>query len=132
VGDKTHEGTSSSHTAVRNNLASRLMIYNLHNGVEADHNVVMCCISPEISWYVNGVAQDIGRPGTYTNGNIIDSGGPKNEFANFNPAIVTHDVMLKSGAQAIGAANPAGEPTVDILGVTRTAPYTAGAYSYPK
>ena len=38
------------------------------------------------------------QPGTYTNGNIIDTGGTKGEFVNFNPAALTYTVMLKSGA----------------------------------
>ena len=39
VGDKTHEGNSSTNTAVRNNLASAISVDNLDAGVEADHNV---------------------------------------------------------------------------------------------
>jgi hypothetical protein len=39
--------------------------------------------------------------------------------------------MLKSGAQAVGAATATGAPTVDIVGAARQAPYTSGAYSYP-
>jgi hypothetical protein len=131
VGDKTHEGASSSNTVLRNNLASALSIYNLDSGVVADHNVTLCCVSPEIVWYANGVAQFNGKVGTYTNSNMIDSGGAKSEFVNFNPATLTYNVMLKAGAQAIGAGTATGAPTVDILGITRTAPYTVGAYSYP-
>jgi hypothetical protein len=85
-----------------------------------------------ISWYVNGVAQLLGKPGTYANGNIIDSGGAKSEFVNFSPSNLTYNVMLKKGAQAIGPATATGAPSVDILGVKRIAPYTAGAYSYPE
>ncbi len=92
----------------------------------------MCCAGPEIAWYVNGVIQYISKVGTYTNGNIIDAGGAKAEFVNFNPSALTYNVLLKSGAQAIGAGTAAGAPAVDILGVKRTAPYTAGAYAYPK
>jgi hypothetical protein len=40
--------------------------------------------------------------------------------------------MLKSGAPAIGAGIATDAPAVDILGVTRTAPYDAGAYSSPE
>jgi len=69
--------------------------------------------------------------GPYTNGNIIDAGGAKSEFVNFNPATLTYNVMLKAGAQAIGAG-AAGAPTIHILDVKRTAPYAAGAYSYPR
>ena len=64
------------------------------------------------------------------NGNIIDTEGAKGEFVNFNPATLTYTVLLKSSAQAIGAG-VAGAPTTDILGVTRAAPYAAGAYSFP-
>jgi hypothetical protein len=131
VADKSHEGPSSSDTVVRNNLASQINVYNLDPGVVADHNVAMCCSGREISWYVNGALQYLSNPGTYANGNIIDSGGATSEFVNFNPATLTYNVMLKSGARAIGAGT-AGAPTADILGVTRTAPYAVGAYSYPR
>jgi hypothetical protein len=147
VGATTHEGSPSSNTVVRNNLTSQLEVYNLNNGVEADHNVIMLgSFSPELIWYVNGAVQDIGKPGTYAS-NIIDTGGPTSEFANFNPATLTYDVLLKAGAPAI-CAGTAGPPTVDIpplptvdfLGVTRqrqascaatTPGYAAGAYAYP-
>ena len=130
VGGSTHQGAVSSNTAVRNNLTSQLNVDTRNSGVVPDHNVAMCCRSPEISWYVNGVSQFIGQPGTYTNGNIIDAGGTKAEFVNFNPATLTYNVLLKSGAQAIGAGTAAGAPT-DILGVARKAPYTVGAYGFP-
>ena len=90
----------------------------------------MCCgISPSISWYVNGVVQYLVKPGTYMNSNIIDSGGANSEFVNFSPSTLTYTVLVKAGAQAIGAAT-VGTAT-DIVGYTRVAPYTAGAYSYP-
>ena len=101
------------------------------SGVVADHNVVTWSAGVGIAWYVNGVIQYIGKPGTYGNGNIIDAGGTKSEYVNFNPSTLTYNVMLKAGAQAIGAGTASGAPTLDILGVKRVAPYTAGAYSYP-
>ena len=133
VGDKTHEGSSSSNTVVRNNLASQLLVSTPNSSVEANHNVAMLgSFSPEIAWYVDGAPQYIGKPGTYANSNIIDATGAKGEFVNFNPATLTYNVMLKAGAQAIGAGTATGAPTLDILGVARTTPYTtAGAYSYP-
>jgi len=131
VGGATHQGSLSSYTAVRNNLTSRLNVDTRNIGVGADHNVAMCCAGPEISWYVNGVIQYNSKVGAYPNGNIIDAGGTKAEFVNFNPAALTYNVLLKSGAQAIGAGSAAG-PLLDILGYTRAAPYTTGAYSYPK
>jgi hypothetical protein len=124
-------GASSTNTVVRNNLASQLDVDTRGSGVVADHNVVMANPGPRISWYVNGVAQLLGNPGTYANGNIIDSGGAKSEFVNFNPSTLTYNVMLKAGAQAIGAGTAVGAPTIDIFGAKRVAPYTAGAYSYP-
>jgi hypothetical protein len=129
VGGASHEGSLSTNSVVRNNLSSQLNVDTRGGGVVADYNVVMCCVEPEISWYVNGVIQYLGKPGTY-NGNIIDTGGAKSEFLNFNPATLTYTVMLKAGAQAISAGT-AGAPTVDILGMARKAPYAVGAYSYP-
>jgi hypothetical protein len=131
IGGQTHEGPISSNTVVRNNLSSQLDIDNRDPGVVADNNVALCCgPGPFMSWYVNGVIQYFSQPGAYGNGNIIETLGTKGEFVNFNPAALTYTVMLKSGATAIGAGI-AGAPTVDILGATRTAPYAAGAYSYP-
>jgi hypothetical protein len=131
VGGATHEGPLSTNTVVRDNLTSQLNVDTRDTGVTADNNVAMCCgPGPEMSWYVNGVIQYLTQPGTYANGNIIDTGGTKAEFLNFNPATLTYTVLLKSTAQAIGAG-VAGAPTVDIVGVTRKAPYAVGAYSYP-
>ena len=56
--------------------------------------------------------------------------GRRANLLNFNPATLTYTVLLKSSAQAIGAG-VAGAPTIDMVGFTRTAPYAAGAYSYP-
>jgi hypothetical protein len=133
VGDKTHEGSSSNAVSVRNNLANAISVYNLDTGVAADHNVGMATAGAVFSWYVSGVLQYYGSPGTYGNANIIAAGGPGNEFVGFSPP-ATYNVMIKSGAKAIGAATPTGAPTVDILGVTRGPPYVdvAGAYSYPE
>jgi hypothetical protein len=132
VGATTYLGAPSSNTVVRNNLASRLSVDNRNSGVEADHNVGISGASPQFSWYVSGVPQYYGKPGIYANGNVIDTGGAKSEFVNFNPATLTFNVMLKAGAQAIGPGTAAGAPTLDILGVKRTAPYAVGAYAYPR
>jgi hypothetical protein len=131
VGGATHEGPQSTNTVVRNNLTSQLNVVTANTGVTADHNVVFCCgPGPFISWDVNGVVQYLSQPGTYANGNIIETEGAKGEFLNFNPATLTYTVLLKSTAQAIGAG-VAGAPTIDIVGDTRTAPYAVGAYAYP-
>jgi hypothetical protein len=131
VGGATHQGPLSTNTVVRNNLTSQLNVDTRNTGVVPDHNVVLCCgPGPFISWYVNGVIQFLSQPGTYANGNIIETEGAKGEFVNFNPATLTYTVLLKSSAQAVGAGT-AGAPTVDMVGYTRTAPYAVGAYSYP-
>jgi len=132
VGDTTHQGSSSNNVVMRNNLASQVQITTPVTSVEADHNVAMTAgFSPTLVMYVNGVVQFFGKPGAYPNSNIIDAGGPKSEFVNFNPATLTYNLMLKAGAQAIGAATATGAPTLDIFAVPRSAPYTAGAYGYP-
>src|ERR1700722_5225871 len=131
AGGATHEGPLSTNTTIRNNLTSQLNIDTRDPGVAADHNVVLCCgPGPFISWYVNGVAQFLSQTGTYMNGNVIETQGAKGEFVNFNPATLTYTVLLKSNAQAVGAG-AAGAPATDMAGVTRKAPYAAGAYSYP-
>ncbi len=65
VGDKSHEGPSSSNTALRNDLASRLIIYNLDSGVEADHNVIMHGSGGGalIAWYSGSLRPVSRRPG---------------------------------------------------------------------
>ena len=125
------KATSSTASIVRNNLANVVTVYNLDPGVEADHNVGMATAGAVFAWYVGGVATYYGSPGTYGSANIIAPGGPEGEFIDFNPSALTYNVKLKAGARAIGAGVVTGAPTVDILGVTRTAPYDAGAYSYP-
>jgi hypothetical protein len=131
LGGASHEGPLSTNTVIRNNLTSELNVDTRDTGVVPDHNIVLCCgPGPFISWYVNGVAQFLSQPGTYMNGNIIETEGAKGEFVNFNPATLTYTVLLKSNAQAIGAG-VAGAPTIDIAGVKRTSPYAAGAYGYP-
>jgi hypothetical protein len=99
VGDKTHEGPSSSNTALRNNLASRLQIYNLDSGVEADHNTIMNgSVQQVIAWYAGGVAQYLGSPGIYANNNVIDSGGAQSEFVSFNPVTLTYNLLRTRSA----------------------------------
>jgi hypothetical protein len=131
VGDKTHEGSSSNGVPVINNLANVVTVYNLDPGVAASHNVGMATAGAVFAWYVGGVATYYGSPGTYGISNIIAAGGPASEFVDFDPSTLTYNVKLKAGAPAIGAGVATDAPTVDILGVTRTAPYAAGAYSYP-
>jgi hypothetical protein len=129
VGNSTHEGNSSTYTLVRNNLVSALAVDNLLTGVGANNNVGLSGSGNAVfSWDVNGVAQFYSKPGIYANKNIIDTGGTAEEFQDFDPSTLTYNVMLNSGAQAIGAG-ATGNPTVDILGDAQTDPPSAGAYS---
>jgi len=118
---------------VRYNLANVIEIDNLDTGVEADHNVGMATAGAVFFWYVDSVGQYYSAPGTYGVANIIAAGGPASEFGeDFDPSTLTYNVMLIAGAAAIKAGTATGAPTVDILGVARTVPYSAGAYAYPK
>ena len=130
VGGATHEGPVSTNTIVRDNISSRLSVDTRDAGVVPDHNIAMCCNGPEIVWYVNGAAQFLSQPGTYMNGNVIDTGGATAEFVNFSPSTLTYYVELKATAQAVGAGATGG-PSVDIAGFPRTIPYTTGAYAFP-
>jgi hypothetical protein len=132
VGGASNEGPVSTNTVVRNNLSSQLNVDTRDSGVTADHNVTLCCRGPEISWYVDGVVQFLSAPGVYGNGNIIDTGGTKEEFLNFSPSTLTYTVLLKAGSQAVGAGTAMGAPAVDIAGYTRsTSRFPVGAYAYP-
>ena len=104
VDDKTHEGSSSSNTTVRNNLASQISLYTLDSGVSGDHNVAMCCSGRAISWYVNGAIQYLSTPGAYAGGNIIDAGGTNGEFVNYN----SDDHDLQSVVEGGGAGDRSG------------------------
>jgi Right handed beta helix region len=139
VNATTHEGLPSTNTIVRNNLTSALGI-GMTTGIEADHNVIMSDGKQgAVLAYLDasGGVVYIGGAGTYTllvpgsTNNVIDGLAPGSEFSNWNPATLTFNVLLKPGAPAIGAGTSTGAPTVDIAGVTRAAPYTVGAYSYP-
>ena len=133
VSDKTPESpNSSSNTTVSNNLATVIIVDNLDSGVEADHNVIVSINGKGLfAQYVNGVEVYDSKPGTYGTSNIIDSGGAASEFVSFSPSALTYNMMLKASAPAINAGNAMEAPADDILGLARTAPYTAGAYGYP-
>jgi hypothetical protein len=132
VGGKTHEGPDSSNVRVTKNLAQHFGINNLNEPTLTwDHNVALSGYQP-FSHYV-GTTINYGTPfGTDANGNVSSASGfpYANQFVTWSPATLSFNLMLKAGSVAI-RAGVAGAPTVDILGVTRTAPYTAGAYSYP-
>jgi hypothetical protein len=98
VGDKTHEGSSSADTYVRNNLATVIEIDNLDTGITAANNVGISSGAGAVFFlYVNGVGTYFGNPGPLANANIIAGGGPTAEFVNFDPAGLTYNMLLKKG-----------------------------------
>jgi Right handed beta helix region len=142
VGASTHQGSNSSNTRVTSNLASQIWVFNgfTPSMPAPDHNVA---IGPQtshqgiLSWTGagNSVRADL-TSGTDANGNVAITTGPATgQFLAWNPGALSFNLMLKPISVAIGKgvapSSAPGLPTVDILGATRTAPYAAGAYSYP-
>ena len=64
-------------------------------------------------------------------GNLATAATPADLFKAWEPAKLIFDVTPKWGAPMIGMGTAIGVPNTDILGKTRTAPQTAGAFSYP-
>jgi hypothetical protein len=133
VGGATHEGSDSSNVRITNNLAEHFFIED--NGaptVTFDHNVALNSYQPFVHW--NGTAWTYSYPpGTdaQSNKSFATAVSYASQFQGWNPAALTFNLMLKTGSVAIGAGTATGAPTLDIFSVTRVAPYTAGAYSYP-
>jgi hypothetical protein len=131
VGEKTHEGLSSTDVAIRNNIAPVLKTDNVGSSVTMDHNI---CVTIEgkcqIVTSVNGKPRIVYKPGEYSNHNIIEGRGAAGEFVNFDPAKLVFDLRLRPEARAIGAGNPADAPPVDITGAPRGTRIDAGAYQY--
>jgi Right handed beta helix region len=132
VGDKTHQGPTSSGVIIRNNIASGLGIYDVNPDMTMDHNI---CVTIDrkcnILRYVGGKPKwGVYKPGEYADHNIIDRFGASSMFVSFDPAKFLYDLRLKPGAPAIGAGNPAEAPAVDITGAPRASPIDAGAYQH--
>ena len=149
VGDKTHQGPSSSDNIIRNNIANGLSIYNPDPNMTMDHNICLGINGRcQIVTYVNGKPNwGVYKPGMHGDHNIIDgrgatgmfvsfdpakfvyvrSGGPAIGAGNsaeappvsFDPAKFHYDLRLRPGAPAIGAGNSAEAPPVDITGAPR-------------
>ena len=136
AGGTSHEGPPSSNVRIANNLAQ---IYGIgvagDTGFTADHNVALCAAghAPFASGAVPALNAEKGG-GVDANGNVsfTTSQNGAAQFVAWNPAALSFNVMLKAGSLAIGPGSATGAPTVDILGVKRTAPYAVGAYSYPR
>jgi hypothetical protein len=132
VGDKTHEGPSSSDNIIRNNVANSLSIYNPDPNMTMDHNICLGINGRcQILTYVDGKPKwGVYKPGEYADHNIIDRRGADGMFVGFDPAKFVYDLRLKSGAIAIGAGNSAEAPPVDITGTPRRSPVDVGAYQH--
>jgi parallel beta-helix repeat protein len=158
IGDKTHEGPSSSDDIIRNNIANTLAIYDLDPNMTMDHNICLGIDGKcQIVTYLNGKPNwHVYKPGMYRDRNIIDGRGASGMFVNFNPAKFVYvrsggpaieasssaeaplisfdpakfhyDLRLRPGAPAIGAGNSAEAPPVDITGAPRGRRLDVGAY----
>jgi Right handed beta helix region len=132
IGGQTHEGPPTSNTRVTNNLAEHYFINDQNQPtLTFDHNVALYSYQPFVHW--NGGWTYSYPAGTDANGNkAFATTVPKpSQFLAWNPNALSFNLMLKAGAVAIGAGTATGAPTLDILGATRAAPFTAGAYAYP-
>jgi hypothetical protein len=132
VGNKTHQGPSSSDSIIRNNIANGLNIYNLAPNMMMDHNICLGINGKcQIVTYVNGKL-DWGtvKPGMHGDHNLIDGRGASGMFVNFDPAKFVYDLRLRSQALAIGAGNPAEAPRFDHAGAPRGSRVDVGAYQY--
>jgi hypothetical protein len=134
AGGKTHEGPDSSNVRVTNNLADHFSFANENEPtVTWDHNVALNSYQPFVYWVGTTVVYNV-KPGKDANGNVSFATAQPyaSQFQGWNPAALSFNLMLKAGSVAIGAGTNKGVPTIDILGVARAAPYTVGAYSYPR
>jgi hypothetical protein len=132
VGDKTHEGPSSSDNIIRNNIANGLSIYDPDPNMTMDHNICLGIDGRcQILTYENGKPNwNVYKPGIHGDHNIIDGRGADGMFVSFDPTKFVYDLRLKSGAIAIGAGNSAEAPPVDIAGAPRRSPVDVGAYQH--
>ena len=114
VGDKTHEGPSSSNDIIRNNIANGLSIYDLDPNMTLDHNICLGINGTcQIVTFVNGKPDwGVFKPGMHGDHNIIDGRGAGGMFVNFNPGKFVSQPRPIRGAPAIGAGNPDNAPSV--------------------
>lgn len=132
IGGATHEGSASSNVRIANNLAEHFSINDQNEPtVTFDHNVALNSYQPFVHW--NGGWTYSYPAGTDAHGNkAFATAVPyASQFVAWNPAALSYNLMLKAGSVALGAGTLIGDPLLDILGATRAAPFTAGAYAYP-
>ncbi len=133
VGDKTHEGPSSSDSLIRNNIAEGVAIYDLDPNMKMDHNICLGGANGrcQLFNYVNGKPNwNAYKPGEHADHNIVDRRGPEGSFVSFDPAKFVYDLRLRPDAVAIGAGNPDEAPPVDFTGAPRGGRVDAGAYQH--
>jgi parallel beta-helix repeat protein len=132
IGDKTHQGPSSSDNIIRNNIANGLAIYNVDPNMTMDHNICLGINGKcQIVTYENGKPNwNVYKPGMHGDHNLIDARGASGMFVHFDPAKFVYDLRLRPQAPAIGAGNPAEAPPADITGTQRGSPIDVGAYQH--
>jgi hypothetical protein len=132
VGDKTHQGPSSSDNIIRNNIANGLSIFDPDPNMTMDHNICLGINGKcQIVTYENGKPNwGVFKPGMHGDHNIIDGRGAGGMFVNFDPAKFVYDLRLRPEARAIGAGNSAEAPPVDITGAPRAGRVDIGAYQH--
>jgi hypothetical protein len=134
VGNNSHQGTATSNTRISNNLADTFeLAVNATTGVTADHNVALNFYQG-FQGYINGVWSYQWPAGKDANGNIAPAANIPyaTQFVSWPSSPTTswqYDVHLLPGSVAIGAGTSGGVlPTINIMGATRVAPWTVGAY----
>lgn len=121
VADKSHQGSSSDHVIVRNNIVSSLLFDTTGPTVTADHNVV----AKNITWPIKGVTQWLSAPGPYGDHNKIDTGALAS-FQDFDIPNAIYNLHLLAGSSPKGTgALPAPDKST---GAKRLAPVDPGAY----
>ena len=112
VGDKTHEGPSSSDVIIRNNIANCLAIYNLDPNMTMDHNICLDIDGKcQIVTYVNGKPKwGVYKPGNTATTTSSTGVAPRACLSIFDPAKFAYDLRLKPGARRSAPAIPPTRP----------------------
>jgi parallel beta-helix repeat protein len=97
IGDKTHEGPSSSDNIIRNHIANGFAIYDVDPDMTMDHNICLGINGKcQIVTYENGKPKwNVYKPGMHGDHNIIDGRGARGMFVSFDPAKFVYDLRLR-------------------------------------
>lgn len=134
-GGTSHQGPASTNVRVSNNLADHYFIINYTAGSATfDHNVALNYYEPFAQYESGAIVYQV-PAGTDAFGNTSyakPGAAYASVFNTWLPTTWQYNVALLPGSVAIGAGTSGAPlPTVDYLGITRTYPYTVGAYGYP-